>query len=119
MVYFDLKLVDPAEHLLYTGSDNAPILRNFEALDSLGVRFVVRVPLVPGVTDTQSNLKALARLLKGRKGFVRADLLPYNRAAGGKYKACGMEFRPRWDEQAPCRSDTAEFDRVGVYAKAV
>jgi len=119
MVYFDLKLIDPAEHLRYTGKDNGPILRNFDILDSLGVHFVVRVPLVPGVTDTQANLRAIARLLKGRKGFVRTDLLPYNRAAGGKYKACGMEFSPCWDEKAPCRADTSEFDRVGVYAKAV
>jgi pyruvate formate lyase activating enzyme len=52
LVYFDLKLIDPAAHRRHAGLDNAPILRNLRLLPEIGVPFVARVPLVPGVTDT-------------------------------------------------------------------
>ncbi len=119
LVYFDLKLMNPDQHRHFTGVDNGPILRNLGILGSLDTPFVVRVPLVPGVTDTEENLGAIAGLLRGKRGLVRVELLSYNRAAGGKYKACGMEFKPGWDESQPCRTDTSIFKDAGIHAKAL
>ena len=34
-------------------------------------------------------------------GGPRVELLPYNQAAGGKYAACGLEWRPEYDETRP------------------
>lgn len=116
LVYFDVKLADPGAHRRWTGRDNAPILANLRLLGTLGTPFVIRVPLVPGVTDTEANLTAIARLaaeLAG-PGLERVDLLPYNRAAGGKYGPCGMTFSPGYDEAQPVRADTAPFERLGI-----
>ena len=114
LVYFDVKLADPAEHRRWTGVDNAPILRNLRALGSLRVPYVIRVPLVPGVTDTRANLGRIARLAHALPGLTGVDLLPYNRVAGGKYAACGMEFRPGFDEAQPVNADTAPFEALGI-----
>ena len=59
LVYFDLKLIDSVAHQAHTGVDNQPILRNLRVLNELGVPFVIRVPLIPGVTNTEANLSAL------------------------------------------------------------
>ena len=114
LVFFDLKLIDPAVHRRYTGVDNGPILRNLRVLATLNVPFVVRVPLVPGVTDTDENLAAIAETVRGLEGMLRVDLLPYNKAAGGKYGACGVEFRPDFQETLEVNANTAIFQQAGL-----
>jgi pyruvate formate lyase activating enzyme len=106
-VLFDLKIMDAKRHREWTGQDNRCILRNLEILSTLGIPFVVRVPLVPGVTDTEDNLTAMNRFVRDLPNILRVDLLPYNRAAGAKYAACGMTFQPHFDEARPLRDAAA------------
>ena len=113
LVYFDLKLIDAAAHRRYTGVSNEPILQNLRLLGTLGVPYVIRVPLVPGVTDTGENLAAIARTVAGLPGLAGVDLLPYNKAAGGKYPAAGMAFRPDYDEGRPVNADRRALCRPG------
>jgi pyruvate formate lyase activating enzyme len=94
LVYFDLKLIDRAAHLRHTGVDNERILTNLQVLAKMNVPFVIRVPLIPGVTAIDENIEAIARVAKGLAGLIRVDLLPYNRAAGGKYSALRKQFCP-------------------------
>lgn len=114
MVYFDLKLMDSEVHHKYTGVDNALTLNNIQLLDKMDIPYVVRVPLVPGITDTAENLAAIAETAAGLHNLVRVDLLPYNKAAGGKYSSCNKIFAPDWDETLPCNADTSVFVRLGV-----
>mgnify|MGYP000871470520 CR=1 FL=1 len=114
LVYFDLKLVDPEAHRQWTGADNSAILANLRRLPALGVPFVLRVPLVPTVTDTSANLSAIAALAATLDGLQRVDLLPYNRAAGGKYPACGLDFAPDYPEDQPVNADTTAFAALGI-----
>jgi pyruvate formate lyase activating enzyme len=114
LVYYDLKLVDPALHRRYTGQDNAGILRNLAVLSRSGVPFVVRVPLVPGVTDTDENLAAIAKIAVTLPGLIQVDLLPYNRAAGAKYAAAGKFFQPDYDETQPVNANVKPFESLGV-----
>jgi pyruvate formate lyase activating enzyme len=86
LVYYDLKLIDPQAHKRYTGRSNDIILKNLKIMSASSVPFVIRVPLVPGVTDTDENLAPIAGTIKGLSGMLRVDLLPYNRAAGAKYR---------------------------------
>jgi pyruvate formate lyase activating enzyme len=117
LVYFDLKLIDPALHKQYTGVDNGPILKNLARMDELGTPFVARVPLVPGVTDTPENFAGIANAVKDLAMCRGVDLLPYNLAAGGKYAACGMEFKPTWDDNVDVNKDTSIFTRAGIDAR--
>lgn len=114
LVFFDLKIMDPVVHRRWTGQDNAPILRNLARLAELRRPFVARVPLVPGVTDTSENLTAIAAAVASQPTLLRVDLLPYNRAAGGKYAACGMTFLPGFDEDQAPTVDLDPFERAGI-----
>ena len=87
-VMMDVKLADPAAHRHYTGADNAPILKNLRFLQSCGVPYLLRVPLIPGITDTPENLKGIAALA----GDSPVELLPYNKMAGAKYPWVGKTF---------------------------
>ena len=114
LVFFDLKLIDSPLHQHYTGCDNDLILRNLHLLNELGKPFVVRVPLVPGVTDTNQNLAGIVQTLRRFSGLLRVDLLPYNKAAGSKYRYAGMEFKPDYDESRELNLNTALFEHTGI-----
>jgi pyruvate formate lyase activating enzyme len=114
LIYFDLKLIDRTAHRHYTGCDNDLILSNLQTLGLARKPFVIRVPLVPGVTDTDENLASIARTVRGLPGLLNVDLLPYNRAAGSKYEYAGMEFNPDYDETRPLNINTTHFERYGI-----
>jgi pyruvate formate lyase activating enzyme len=114
LIYFDLKLIDATAHRHYTGGDNRLILRNLHLLDEMGKPFAVRVPLVPGITDTDQNLTDIILIVRGMLTLQRVDLLPYNKAAGGKYEYAGMEFKPEYDETSELNLNTALFDQAGI-----
>ncbi len=114
LVYFDLKLIDRDRHQHYTGVDNDRILRNLQIMSELGKPFVIRVPLVPGVTDTDENLMAIAHTVTSLPGLQMVDLLPYNKVAGAKYRAAGREFKPDYDEARPANANTRPFELAGI-----
>lgn len=114
LVFFGLKIADPTLHRQFTGVDNRLILDNLAVMKTLPTPFVARIPLIPGVTDTDANFTALAALLAGAPNLQRVDLLPYNPAAGGKYRACGMEFRPGFDEKQPLNFNQHPFEQAGL-----
>jgi len=81
IIYYDLKLFDDAEHKLFCGVSNSVIIQNFTRLVNdtrkRGISLLPRIPLVPGITDTDSNILAISSFLK-EWGVMKADLLPYN-----------------------------------------
>jgi len=114
LIYFDVKLVDNTLHRRFTGVSNDKILHNLRLTSELGVPVVVRVPLIPGVTDTDENLRDIATIVRDLPNLQRVDLLPYNRAAGGKYAPLGQEFHPPFDETQAVNANTAAFREAGI-----
>jgi pyruvate formate lyase activating enzyme len=82
---FDVKLVDDARHRRYTGVSSRRILENLRALAGAGHRIVLRVPVIPGVTDDEDNLREVAALAAGLTGLAGVELLPYHRIGVHKY----------------------------------
>ncbi len=120
-VFFDCKLLDGEAHRRWCGADNARILDNLRRLSpSSGAapRHVLpRIPLVPGVTDTDENLRGWAGHLAGL-GFRHVALLPYNPTWSRKAEALGRkaEFASAGfataADLARCRAWFAGFERV-------
>lgn len=86
---FDLKLIDPGQHMKHAGVSNQIILENFARAYASGVPLIVRIPLVEDVTDTIENLNALRQFLAAFPGIGRIDLLPYHCIARHKYQNLG------------------------------
>lgn len=87
-VMFDLKLADDQQHRQYTGVSNRLILRNLEQLRNSGTPFVLRTPLIPGITDTEDNLQAISRIV----GKDPWEKLPYNSLTPAKYAKIGKPY---------------------------
>ena len=78
LLYFDLKLIDNAASRQYTGQCNQLILDNFSKLaNEKNLTLIPRIPLVPGITTTESNLRGIADFL-AYHDIDEATLVPYN-----------------------------------------
>lgn len=83
---FDLKIIDEDRHKEFTGVSNKLILNNLRTLSKRGDKVIVRIPLIPGITDTEKNLSDISQFLMKLENIKRIDLLPYNEIAESKYK---------------------------------
>jgi pyruvate formate lyase activating enzyme len=90
---YDLKIMDPALHLEYTGVPLEPVLDNLGFLISQKAGILIRLPLVRGITDTPSNMEAVAVLML-HAGLDRISLQPFHNLGMDKYREHGMEYRP-------------------------
>ena len=114
LVFQDLKHPDPAEHKRWTGVDPTPIHANLAWLKASGKPFVARIPLIPGVNDSEEAKEGFARLLEGKSGLLRVELLPYHLTAAAKYPFTGRTYDPGFDPTAPLNKETAAFERHGL-----
>lgn len=118
-VIMDLKMIDPALHRRYTGADNRIILENLKALKASSIPFRIRIPLIPGVNDSDENLLETAKLLTDAPNLEFIELLPYHKAAGGKYRSVRKTYSPDFDENAVPNANTAIFHSLGLEAKVL
>ena len=90
---YDLKLMDPARHRLYTGVGNEKILANLTALAETGAAIQIRIPLIKGVNDDDANIRATADFVAGLPGEKKpVSLLPFHNIAAGKHLKLGHDF---------------------------
>ncbi|MFN3346386.1 MAG: glycyl-radical enzyme activating protein [Candidatus Bipolaricaulaceae bacterium] len=89
---FDLKPMDEEDHRRYTGVPNRLIHENLRQLVEWGRPVIVRVPLIPGITDTERNVQMLMSFLTElRGGIQKVELLPYHDVAE-KYQRLGQTY---------------------------
>ena len=97
LVLYDIKLIDEAAHRRWVGTSNRQILDNARRL--AGHNAQVRVPLIPGITDTVENLDAVLAFLR-EAGLGSVALLPYNTSAGAKYEWLDRDYEIEAETQA-------------------
>jgi pyruvate formate lyase activating enzyme len=93
---YDLKHMDPEEHEKFTGVPNENILKNLKNLKDSGV--LIRIPVIPGVNDADSNIDQMGRLLSV-EGFKELCLLPYHKVGMEKLeRLLGSQRKPYLNE---------------------
>lgn len=90
----DLKHMDSAIHKQYTGVPNDKILDNMEYLAESGKPFILRIPVIPGVNDTEDNMEASADFIldKLHNKLKELQLLEFMRLGEEKYKSLGLPY---------------------------
>ena len=82
----DIKLINDETHRTYTGESNKIILDNFSHFASVFPGVLVRVPLIPGITATEENLRAVGEFVRTNNGKnINIELLNYNWLSASKY----------------------------------
>jgi len=88
----DLKLMDSAAHRKYTGVPNDLILENIRKLAVSNAVIIIRIPVIPKVTDSTENIQQSILFLQTLNDKIReVHLLPFHNTANEKYKRVGRE----------------------------
>ncbi len=85
LILYDLKLVDEADHIRYTGVSNQLILENLYRLNQHNHEIWLRIPVIPGINDHPENIQASLKIALSIKNLKRVSLLPYHEIALTKY----------------------------------
>jgi len=75
---YDIKEMDAAKFLAYTGRPLEPVLANLRYLDARKRRIVLRLPMIPGLNDDAAELAAIGRLADELDSVEALDVEPYN-----------------------------------------
>ena len=88
----DIKLIDPLRHKQATGVDNALILQNIRRLAEKGTNLLLRVPLIPGFTDDEDNIRGIAAFVASLKRDIPVELLNFNPMCREKYDSLRQTY---------------------------
>lgn len=93
-IHADLKIMSDDLHLQMTGVSNARILENLQRLlqSEHAYKVIIRTPLIPGITDTRENIRAIASFLAALRPQTPYELLAWNPLASAKYPLAEKEW---------------------------
>jgi pyruvate formate lyase activating enzyme len=100
-----LKYMDSRRHLEYTGVHNDVILRNLVLLTEMGKDVLIRVPVIPSITDTIDNMDAIGKFVSSLSRRPRVTLLPHHKPSEEKYIRFHLERRLPQGTAAPSREE--------------
>ena len=90
LLLYDVKCMNPEKHARYTGVDNKKILENLKRLLAASVSVWVRIPVVPGVNDSEEEMIAIRGWFEQHGWPERIEVLPYHAMGEHKYGALGF-----------------------------
>ena len=112
----DLKIIDPAGHKKFVGRDNALILTNLKWLAEQNTDILVRVPIIPGFTDSEENLKGIAQFLLTLKRKLPVELMNFNPLARDKFRILGRPYEPKEADRPYTEEQMASFREIFLAA---
>lgn len=92
LLLYDLKHMDSEIHKKLTGVSNELILSNLKKLNDLGQDIIIRIPVIPGLNDSEENLNAMAAFLSKLPSVERIDLIGYHNYSQKKYLQLGRAY---------------------------
>lgn len=91
LIFYDLKLADPISHRRFTGMGNKVIIDNAKRLSNLKRPMIIRIPIIPGYTDSEVNVKTIVEFASTLDSVETIELLPYHRYGMHKYRQLGRK----------------------------
>ena len=102
VVLYDIKHLDPMQHVVETGVSNELILENLKRTVRKKKRIWIRVPVIPHSNDSEQHMRNLARFLS-RMSIEKVSLLGYHEWGRSKYEALGRNYLT--DELSPLKEE--------------
>lgn len=116
-VFADLKFMDSDLHKKYCGVDNKLILKNFLRTSSCDADFglIVRIPVIPGINDSEEELRKMGEFCAQLTHLRHVQLLPYHRLGSDTYRKLGRTYElegllsPSAEHMETCRSVIGQY----------
>ncbi|UWG99224.1 glycyl-radical enzyme activating protein [Dehalobacter sp. DCM] len=94
LIITDIKHMNADIHKTYTGAGNELVLDNIKKTVAMNKPLILRVPIVPGVNDSEENVRATAEFIVNdlQNRMLQVQLLPYRPLGEEKYHSLGMVY---------------------------
>jgi len=89
----DLKAVSENIHIEFAGVSNRLILDNIKKLSKTGKDYWIRIPLIPGINNSPSEIRNMIFFVRTLKNYKKIQLLPFHQAGKNKYKCLGLDYK--------------------------
>jgi pyruvate formate lyase activating enzyme len=114
LILLDLKLMDESDHRRYTGIPLKRVLLNAREIAQTKKTIWVRTPVIPGYTDTEENVRHIARFIKSELPTVgRYELLAFNNVCAPKYQRLDRH----WELEKESPMSEEKMERLVSIAK--
>ncbi|WP_422480188.1 glycyl-radical enzyme activating protein [Pleomorphochaeta sp. DL1XJH-081] len=118
LLLIDIKSMDRENHYRCTGVYPDFIWQNYRKLEGTDIPFLVRMPLISGMNDSDQEIDLACRFLQGRSNLVGVEILPYHDLGVDKTKT----YQGSVKEQEKFTTPTSErmweiaekFEKYGV-----
>ena len=103
----DIKTMDPVLHRKNCGGDIHRILANIKRTVTAGKQLIIRIPVIPGINDSEENIRATARFIREElhNQVLQVQLLPYLKIGIEKYQSLGRLYPMGETYEAPSLKD--------------
>lgn len=89
---YDLKLIDETKRRYWLGTDQPLMLDNLQRLAASGARIIIRIPLIPGVNDTDAEFSSLLDFVDSLRIIHEIHILPFHQFGSSKYRMIGRKY---------------------------
>ena len=93
IVLLDVKQRNDERHRQLTACSNAHTLSTARKLRDKGKTVWLRYVLVPGITDSENDLRAWGQEFADYANIERVEILPYHTLGVHKYEAMGLDYK--------------------------
>ena len=105
LVLLDIKEMNPERHKDLTGQDVNPTLDFAKRLQKMNKKVWLRYVLVPGLTDFQEDIDALAKFIEPLENIERVDVLPFHNMALHKWEKLELPYELK-NQRVPTQEET-------------
>lgn len=91
LLLYDLKIINDTLHQKYTGVSNQIIKKNLTIAQEKKIPTKIRYTIIPGITDTDTNIQDLLTYLQHFQTIQTINLLPYHNVQE-KYERLGKTY---------------------------
>ncbi|WP_027633828.1 pyruvate formate-lyase-activating protein [Clostridium hydrogeniformans] len=93
LVLFDIKHVSDEGYKSLVGRDGEEARNFLKACRKTSTKLWIRHVVVPGITDGEEHMEALANIIKDIENVEKIELLPYHTMGINKYDSIGLKYR--------------------------
>lgn len=90
---YDIKHMDEATHKKLTGVSNQLILNNLRQLSALGHNILLRFAIIPGLNDSEENVRRTGEFAASLPQQHPISILPYHATAADKYQRLNQPYQ--------------------------
>lgn len=103
----DIKNMDTEVHKKWSGVGNEQILANIEQTVKAGVNLTIRIPIIPGVNDSEENIHATGQFIRepAEQPGLPGPAVDLSENGDGEVRSLGLDYPMGADYQPPAREE--------------